>query len=281
MDCLRDEKEIVTTGLDDQLKMVVCYCEEFCARADQFMGNTSGLCGVGCTNVSAMKWLDKSARTQRSCPWLSGFYPIRKLRQSIISNVTQREISNLQWKLAIEKQDNTIDASGQRLMQLALSIRDRGRVALPDKDLPHEICDLPDVLCFLFSTLICPSLTWLSLQSLDLKSASALDQSILTRLPFSTTCITILGYHRGIALTIVASSIIVSTGATVLPVWKSCMRGRLSAYVSSWLLIAVGLLVWSPTGGSIDALFLVFMPFALGFGVASGLLWHKRMSNAR
>lgn len=246
------------------------------------MGNTSGLCGVGWT-VSVMKWLNESARTPRSWLWSSRFDPIDKfkLSQSIISNVTQMEVSNLQRKLAIEKQDNTIDTLGQRLMQLALSIRNRGRVAVPDKDLPHEVFDLPDVLCFLFSTLICPTLTWLSLQSLDLKSASALDQSILTRLPFSTRYITILGYHRSIALTIVASSIIVSTGATVLPVWKSCTRGRLSAYVSSWLLILVGSLVWLPTGGSSAALFLVFMPFALGFGVASGLLWHKRMSNAR
>lgn len=272
---------MVTTELDDQLKMVVCYCEEFCARADQFMGNTSGLCGVGWTNLSAIKWLDKSAGMQRSCPWLSRFDSMRKLRRSIISSVTRREMSNLQWKLVTEKQDNTIDTSGPRLMQLALSIRDRGRVALPEKDLPHEICDLPDILCFLFSTLICPSLTWLSLQSLDLKSASALDQIILTRLPFSITCITIIGYHRSIALTIMASSIIVSTGATVLPVWKSCTRGRWAAYVSSWLLIAVGLLLWAPIGGSIAALFLVYMPFALGFGVASGLLWHKGMSNAR
>ena len=265
-------------GLDDQLRMVICSCEELCTRADKFMGYTSGRCGMGWTSISAVEWLNKSVGTQRARPWVSDFTSMCKLRHSSIS---QREIASLECDLAMEKQGNKMPRSGQNLVQLALSIRKRVRAALPDEDLPHQVCDLPDVLCFLFSLLVCPSLTWLSLRSLDLASASALDQSILTCIPSVATWVTTLGDHRSICLAMVASSTIISTGATALPVWKSCMRGRSSAYVTSWLLIAVGSVLWSRIGGSVAGLFLEIMPFALGFGVALGLLWHKRMSNAQ
>ena len=273
------EKEMVYTKLDEQLRMVVCSCEELCARVDKLMGYTSGRRGQWLINISAVDWLDKSRGTHRVRPWLSRFTPMCKSRQSVVSTISQRETASLQWELAVEKQSNIMDRSDQSLVQLALSIRNRGRAALPDEDLPHQVCNLSNILCFLSSTLVCPSLTWLSLRSLNLESASALDQSILTWIPSVATWITTLGDHRSICLAMVASSTIISTGATALPVWKSCMRGRSSAYVSSWLLIAVGSVLWSSIGGSVAGLFLEFMPFALGLGVALGLLWHKRMSN--
>ena len=38
MGCPSDEKEVETTRLESQLKTVVWYCEDFCARADRFKG---------------------------------------------------------------------------------------------------------------------------------------------------------------------------------------------------------------------------------------------------
>ena len=265
------------TGLEDRLRTVVSCCEEFCARADKLMGYTRE-CYGNWTNLSAMERLDSRERTQRERPWLFSFTPMRKTFQAITPTLNQGKASYFPATVGLEKQDKTIDSTGQDLVQQAISIRDRGRAALPDEDLPHQICDLSNGLCFLLGTLICPSLTWLTLRSLDLESASALDQRILTYVPFTAALITSLGYHRSIALTAATSSIIAGTGATALPVWRSCMRGRSSAFVSCWLLIAVGSLVWSLAGGSVTALFLVFMPCALEVGVASGLLWHKQMS---
>ena len=49
------EKEMLNTDLDDQLTMVVCSCEELCARADKFMGYTSGRFGVGWKSILAIE----------------------------------------------------------------------------------------------------------------------------------------------------------------------------------------------------------------------------------
>ena len=215
---------------------------------------------------------------RRARPWIFGFTSMCRLRDSAIS---QRRTAKPEKELAIEKQSNTLDRPNQSLVQLALSIRNRGRAALPDEDLQHKVGDLSGVICFMFSTLVCPSLTWLSFWSLGLESASALDQSVLTCIPSVATWITALGYHRSVGMTIVASSIIISTGTTALPVWKACIRGRSSAYLSSWLMLALSAVLWSTIGGSVATLFLELVPFALGFGAALGLLWHKRMSNAQ
>lgn len=263
------------TRLEEQLRMVVCYCDEFRARADKFMGYRRELCAISWMNVLVVKSPRKIARTEK----LSSFD--LKLSQAFHTIPMQRKSLDVPEVVAIEETDNKIHSSGQDLMQQALCIRDLGRAALPDADLPHMTLDVFDNLCLLFGTLICPSLTWLSLRSLELEPASALDQKILGGLPLMATLINTLGHHRNIALVAVASSIATSTGATALPVWKSCMRGRSSAFVSCWLFIAVGSLLWSHMGGSIAGLFLVFMPFASGVGVTSGLLWHRRVSNAQ
>ena len=239
------------------------------------MGRTRGRCGENGAKFLAVEWLDSRGGTPR---WLKIFSCIHSPLQAITSKLSQGETPHLAEAVAIEKQASALDLSGLDLERRAISVRDWGR-ALPYEDLPHVIYDLSNGLCFLFATLICPPLTWLSLRSLDLELASALDQNILTYSPLTVTFITILGHHRSLALITVAASIIASTGAIALPVWKSCARGRLSAFMSCWMSIVVGCLVWSHTGGSNPAFFLVFMPFALGLGVALGLVWHKRMTH--
>ena len=281
---------MINRELEEQLKMVVCVCQEVCARADKAlsnMGHTRERCVIKWEKLSAAKTLDRGARTQRPRLWsfCSFLSSLRGRLQTSVSTPSQTapwpsaKDSCLPGGVAMEKK-NTVYTSGQYLMQQALSVRDRVRTALPDQDPPNQICDSSDVFCFLFGILICPSLTWLTLRSLDLESASALDQSILDSLPFTATLITALGSHPSIGLATMASSIVISTGAIAMPVWKSCTKGRSSAFVSCWLMVAAESLVWSHIGGSVAAWFLVFMPFALGVGVATGLLWHKRIGHA-
>ena len=166
-------------------------------------------------------------------------------------------------------------------MQQLRSFLDRSRAILPDEDLPHQVCDSSDGPFLLFGTVMCPWLAWLSILSLNPESASALDKSFLKWSPFAAASVAAFGNLHIIAVTAVASSITISTSASALPVWRACSRGRLSALVSCWLFIAFGALLWLRTGGSIANLFIVFMPFAMGVGVALGLLRHKKMSNAR
>ena len=278
---LPEEKEVEITRLESQLKMVVGYCEDFCARADKFMGYSSARGANYRMTWSAVELLDKSALTQRQPLRPFSFKPVRKFPQAVDSKVMQKEMKFLPEDIAIEKRDKILDPSGQELMQQLRSFLDRSRVILPDEDLPHQVCNWSDGLFLLFGTVMCPWFAWLSILSLNPESASALDKTFLKRLPSAATSVAGLGNAHIIAVTALASSITISTGASALPVWKACSRGRLSALVSCWLFIAFGALLWSHMGGSIVTLFLVFMPFAMGVGVASGLLWHKKMSNAR
>ena len=250
MDCPSDEKEVETTRLESQLKMVVWYCEDFCARVDKFMEYRE-------------------------------FKPLRWPPAPIHANVIQKETPFLLENVAIERHDRTLDPSGQELTQRLCTFLDRIRAILPDEDLPHQVCDLSDGLFLLFGTVMCPWLVWVSILSLNPESASALDKSFLKWSPFAATSVAGLDTLHIVAVTTVASSVTISTCASALPVWRACSRGRLSALVSCWLFIPFGALLWLRIGGSIDTLFLVFMPFAMGVGVASGLLWHKQMSNAQ
>ena len=261
VDCRLGEREsenIIIEDMSEQLRMVVYACEELCARADRVMGYTRERRGKNWNP----EWLYVRERVQRSHQWLLSFTPVRKLTEVIISNLSRGKTTYTPDSVNLEKQVGTIDISGQALMQQAISVRNRVRAFVPDEDLPHIVRDWTNDLCFLLGTGICPLLTWLALRSLNLEPVSALDQRIMTCLPLTATLITI----------------IVHTGATALPVWRSCTRGRSSAFVACWISLAMCGLLWSHIGGSNAALFLVFMPFALSFGVASGLLWHMEMT---
>lgn len=287
MDCQLGEKEMANTRLEDQLKMVSCACEEICARANKAMAKMD--CTRKCTPsgpfviksyVSAVDRLDRDFKVETSAlRSFSSWYRLATLVSKKDSAKPRPSDEDLNSEAGTEKQSIAVNKVETDIMQQALSIRDRVRVAMPDPGSLHQIGDASDVLCFLLGTLACPPLIWPTFQSLKLEPTSLLDQHIIELMPFTATLVRFLSRHTIMALTIMTSSITISTGALAMPIWKSCPRGRSAAFVSCWLLIVTGSLVWSHMGGSIAGFFLVFIPFALGVGVASGLLWHERISH--
>lgn len=271
--------------------MALSVCKEVCARANKPMSKMdhTGNCRprreyVINTDIRVADKLDRNTKRQTSgLRSFSSLYRLRTLFSNKSSSRPQPSEKDAYSPedAATEMQDIAVDKGEKNIMQQVISIRDRVRVALPDQGFPYLFGDTSDAFCFLLGTLVCPPLIWLACQSLNLEPPSALDERIMGIIPVRATLIKVLSRHTIMALITMTSSITISTGALTVPGWKSCTRGRSSAFVSCWLLIVAGSLVWSHMGGLIAGLFLVFMTFALSVGVALSLLWYKRMSHAR
>lgn len=85
---------------------------------------------------------------------------------------------------ATEKQNIAVDNVEMDIIEQALSIRDRVRVALPDQGSLQQIGDRSDALCFLLNTLVCPPPTWLTFKSLKLEPPSLLGKRITELMPY-------------------------------------------------------------------------------------------------
>lgn len=269
--------------------MVIIACGEICARANKAMSKMDytreSRPFVPCTthkDMTGADGLNRDGKTQNSdLRYFSSLYRSQTLvtNQDSTRPRPSKKDSSLLEEAGVEVQSIAVDNVEKDIIEQALSIRDWVPVALPDQDSLQQIGDRSDALCFLFDILVCPPLTWLTFKSLKLEPPSFLDKRIMELMPYTVKLIKSPN-HAIMALTTMTSSIVISIGALAMPVWKSCTRSQSSAFVDCRMLTVAGSLVWSHIGGSIAALFLVFMPFVLGVGVALGLLWHKRMSHA-
>ena len=291
MECQHYKEKAVGIRFEEQLKMVVSVCEEVRTRANKAMlkmdrtwESRRWVPCVSDTDIKAEERLDRDAEMGnwglRPFSSLPGEPEILALKTFTRPLLPEKDLF-MRENAGTENGDTAVERLEKDIMQQALSIRHQVRTALPDQGLLHNILDTPFVLCFLLGTLICPSLIWLTLQSLELEPPSLLDQRLLASLPILVTWIAHLGDQPTMALITMISSITISTVVLVVTAWMTCMKGRLLIFACCWLLVGAGSPFWTLSGGSVFGLFLVFMPFALSLGVALGLLWHSRTSHAQ
>lgn len=290
MECQHDQEKAVGIRFEEQLKWVVSVCEELRTRANKAMlkmdrtwESRRWVPCVSDTDIKAVDRLDRDAEMETS--GLQSFSSLPGGPEILVLNTFTSLLPEkdlfVRENAATEKGDVVVERSMEDIMQQALSIRRQVHTALPDHGLLHKILDAPIVLCFLLRTLICPSLIWLTLQSLKLEPPSLLDQRLLASLPFLATWIAHLGRHPTMALITMISSITISTVVLLMTAWMTCMKGRSLIFGCCWLLVAAGSPLWTLLGGSVFGLFVVFIPFALSLGVALGLLWHTRTSHGQ
>ncbi len=291
MECQHDNEKAVGIRFEEQLKMVISVCEEVCTRANKAMlkmvRTWESRRWVPCVSDTDIKAVDRSYRdAEMGTSGLRSFSSLPGLAEVLISKTSTGPLQfekdpYVRENATTEKGNIVVERLMEDITQQALSIRRQVRAALPDQGLLHKILDAPIVLCFLLGTMICPSLIWLTLQSLKLEPPSLLDQRLLASLPFLAIWIANLGRHPTMALMAMIASIAISTSVLVVTAWMTCMKGRSLIFACCWLLMAAGSPFWTLLGGSVFGLFLVFMPFALSLGVALGLLWHTRMSHGQ
>lgn len=169
--------------------MALIVCKEVCARANKPMSKMdhTGNCRprreyVINTDIRVADKLDRNTKRQTS--GLRSFSSLYRLRTLVSNKSSSRPQPSEKdayspEDAATEMQDITVDKVEKKIMQQVLSTRDRVRVALPDQGFPYLFSD-PSVAFVLPAwQLVCPTLVWLTYQSLKLEQRSILNERIM------------------------------------------------------------------------------------------------------